>query len=234
MNAETVSVIVPVRNEADHLAETLAGLRDALQEGDELIVVDGGSTDASVDIARQGADRVILSAPGRARQMNAGARQARGDWLWFVHADTRLNRSHRQALAALSAQGRWGRFDVRLSGRRILFRVIGAMINLRSRLSGIATGDQGIFVRQDIFAALGGYPDQPLMEDIALSRLLKRQARPCCLRPALVTSSRRWEARGAWPTIWLMWSLRGTKPLHSRDAWTLVRPRRRCRGDVGS
>lgn len=208
MNAETVSVIVPVRNEADHLAETLAGLRDALQEGDELIVVDGGSTDASVDIARQGADRVILSAPGRARQMNAGARQARGDWLWFVHADTRLNRSHRQALAALSAQGRWGRFDVRLSGRRILFRVIGAMINLRSRLSGIATGDQGIFVRQDIFAALGGYPDQPLMEDIALSRLLKRQARPCCLRPALVTSSRRWEARGAWPTIWLMWSLR--------------------------
>ena len=208
MNAETVSVIVPVRNEADHLAETLAGLRDALQEGDELIVVDGGSTDASVDIARRGADRVILSAPGRARQMNAGARQARGDWLWFVHADTRLNRSHRQALAALSAQGRWGRFDVRLSGRRILFRVIGAMINLRSRLSGIATGDQGIFVRQDIFAALGGYPDQPLMEDIALSRLLKRQARPCCLRPALVTSSRRWEARGAWPTIWLMWSLR--------------------------
>lgn len=208
MSAETVSVIVPVRNEADHLAETLARLRDALQEGDELIVVDGGSTDASVDIARQGADRVILSAPGRARQMNAGARQARGDWLWFFHADTRLNRSHRQALAALPARARWGRFDVRLSGRRILFRVIGAMINLRSRLSGIATGDQGIFVRQDIFAALGGYPDQPLMEDIALSRLLKRQARPCCLRPALVTSSRRWETRGAWPTIWLMWSLR--------------------------
>lgn len=208
MSGATVSVIVPVRNEADHLAETLAWLRDVLLDGDELIVVDGGSTDASVDIARQGAGRVILSAPGRARQMNAGARQASGHWLWFVHADTRLNRSHRQALAALPGHACWGRFDVRLSGRGGLFRVIGAMINLRSRLSGIATGDQGIFVRRDLFTALGGYPDQPLMEDIVLSRLLKYQARPSCLRPVLITSSRRWEASGAWPTIWLMWSLR--------------------------
>jgi len=205
----SVSVIVPVRNEAGNLADTLAMLRHALQDGDELIVVDGGSTDASVKIARELADQVILSAPGRARQMNAGARQARGDWLWFVHADTQLNRAHRQQLMRLPTEARWGRFDVRLSGRRFLYRVIGAMINLRSRFSGIATGDQGIFVRRDIFAVLGGYADQPLMEDIALSRLLKMtQGRPRCLRPALTTSSRRWEAGGAWPTIWLMWSLR--------------------------
>ena len=209
MSDASVSVIVPVRNEAGSLADTLAMLRHALQAGDELVVVDGGSTDASVEIARELADRVILCAPGRARQMNAGARQASGDWLWFVHADTRLNRAHRQRLASLPAAARWGRFDVRLSGRRFLFRVIGALINLRSRFSGIATGDQGIFVRRDTFNALGGYPDQPLMEDVALSRLLKKeQGRPRCLRPALTTSSRRWETRGAWPTIWLMWSLR--------------------------
>lgn len=209
MSNASVSMIVPVRNEAGNLADTLAMLRHALQDGDELVVVDGGSTDASVDIARDLADRVILCAPGRAWQMNAGARQASGDWLWFVHADSQLNRTHRQRLARLPTDARWGRFDVRLSGRRFLFRVIGAMINLRSRFSGIATGDQGIFVRHDIFTAVGGYPDQPLMEDIALSQLLKKeQGRPRCLRPALTTSSRRWEARGAWPTIWLMWSLR--------------------------
>ncbi|MGJ3254942.1 MAG: TIGR04283 family arsenosugar biosynthesis glycosyltransferase [Alcanivorax sp.] len=209
MSDSTVSVIVPVRNEAGNLAATLAMLRDALQAGDELVVVDGGSTDGSVEIARELADRVVLSAPGRARQMNAGARQASGDWLWFVHADSQLDGSHRQQLTRLPTDARWGRFDVRLSGQRFLFRVIGAMINLRSRFSGIATGDQGIFVRRDIFTALEGYPDQPLMEDIALSRRLKQQqGRPCCLRPALTTSSRRWEVKGAWPTIWLMWSLR--------------------------
>ena len=209
MSDTTVSVIVPVRNEAGHLAATLTMLRHALQAGDELVVVDGGSTDGSVEIARELADRVILSAAGRARQMNAGARQASGDWLWFVHADTQLDGSHRQQLGRLPVNARWGRFDVRLSGRRFLFRVIGAMINARSRFSGIATGDQGIFVRRDIFTALEGYPDQPLMEDIALSRRLKQeQGRPHCLRPVLTTSSRRWESRGAWPTIWLMWSLR--------------------------
>ena len=209
MSDTTVSVIVPVRNEAGNLATTLTMLRHALLAGDELVVVDGGSTDASVEIARELADRVVLSAPGRARQMNAGARQASGDWLWFVHADSQLDGSHRQQLMRLPADARWGRFDVRLSGRRFLFRVIGAMINVRSRFSGIATGDQGIFVRRDIFTALEGYPDQPLMEDIALSRRLKQeQGRPHCLRPVLTTSSRRWESRGAWPTIWLMWSLR--------------------------
>ena len=209
MSGATVTVIVPVRNEAGSLATTLTMLRDALQDGDELVVVDGGSTDASVEIARGLADRVVLCEPGRARQMNAGARQATGHWLWFVHADSQLGPAQRQSLAGVPAAAGWGRFDVRLSGRRFLYRVIGAMINLRSRITAIATGDQGIFVLRDLFAAAGGFPDQPLMEDIALSRLLKPQAgRPHCLRPPLITSSRRWDTRGAWPTIWLMWSLR--------------------------
>ncbi len=209
MSDARISVIVPVRNEAGNLAATLVMLRHALRDGDELVVVDGGSTDSSVEIARELADQVVLCAPGRARQMNAGARQAVGHWLWFVHADSQLDSAHRQQLERLPADARWGRFDVRLSGRRFLFRVIGAMINLRSRITAIATGDQGIFVRRDLFAAAGGFPDQPLMEDIALSRLLKPQAgRPHCLRPPLITSSRRWDTRGAWPTIWLMWSLR--------------------------
>lgn len=208
VNRKTVSVIVPVRNEAANLADTLELLRDALLDGDELIVVDGGSTDTSVEIARETTARVVISAPGRARQMNAGARQAMGDWLWFVHADSRLDGRHRRALDVLPENRRWGRFDVQLSGRRSLFRLIGTMINVRSRLSGIATGDQGIFVRRDLFVTLGGYPDQPLMEDIALSRRLKRHSRPACLRPPLITSSRRWETRGVWQTIWLMWTLR--------------------------
>ncbi len=203
-----VSVIVPVRNEAHQLAGVLASIRRALHEGDQLIVVDGGSTDNSADIAARFADQVLVSPAGRATQMNAGARMASGEWLWFIHADTELLPAHRDALAALPPTALWGRFDVRLSGRRWLYAMIATLMNLRSRLTGIATGDQGIFVRRHAFEASGGFADQPLMEDIALSAMLRRQALPSCLRPVLVTSSRRWQQKGVWRTIWLMWRLR--------------------------
>lgn len=203
-----ISVIVPVLNEADTLAESLAWLRAALTGDDELIVVDGGSTDHSIDIARQIADTVLTSDQGRSIQMNAGAVCARGVWLWFIHADTVLNTRHREALTGLSSSILWGRFDVRLSQPRPLFRVIAFMMNWRSRVTGIATGDQALFVRRDVFREQGGFPEQPLMEDIALSRTLRALSRPACLRPPVITSSRRWERHGAWRTIWLMWSLR--------------------------
>ncbi|EKF73574.1 hypothetical protein A11A3_13133 [Alcanivorax hongdengensis A-11-3] len=204
----SISIVVPVLNEAANLRELLPALAGLLMPEDELWVVDGGSTDDSVLVARQWATGCVRTAPGRARQMNAGAAEARGHWLWFVHADCRPERAHLQALRAVSPDRPWGRFDVRLSGEGGLFRLIGGLINLRSRISGIATGDQGIFVQRQRFLALGGFADQPLMEDIALSLRLRKQRWPRCLRPRLQTSSRRWRQHGSWRTIWLMWRLR--------------------------
>ncbi|MZR63892.1 TIGR04283 family arsenosugar biosynthesis glycosyltransferase [Alcanivorax sp. DP30] len=204
----SVSVIVPVLNEAAQLAEVLASIRRALQEEDELIVVDGGSLDGSAEIAERFADRVVHSPPGRARQMNAGAAQSSGEWLWFVHADSQLLPAHRAALVSLPEKASWGRFDVRLSGQRMMYAVIATLMNLRSRFTAIATGDQAIFVRRDVFSVVGGFADQPLMEDIALSARLRQRSRPCCVGPAVVTSSRRWQKNGVWRTIWLMWTLR--------------------------
>lgn len=204
----TVSVIVPVRNEASQLADVLTGIRHALQASDELIVVDGGSVDASLDIASCFSDQVLKASPGRALQMNAGAEAASGEWLWFLHADTQVQPAHRERLASLPAPVKWGRFDVRLSGKGVMFVIIASLMNLRSRWTGIATGDQGIFVRREVFQALGGFANQPLMEDVALSAALRRLSRPSCLRPAVLTSSRRWQQNGTWKTIWLMWSLR--------------------------
>jgi len=205
-----ISVVIPARNEAGHIAATLAPLQPLRQRGHELIVVDGGSTDSTVVQAQPLADAVLSSAPGRARQMNAGAQAARGTVLWFLHADTLAPPdADRLLLAALEDKhAAWGRFDVRLSGRQPLLRVVERQMNLRSCLSGIATGDQGIFVRRAAFDAVGGFPDQPLMEDIALSTRLKQIGKPVCLRPPLVTSSRRWESRGILRTILLMWRLR--------------------------
>lgn len=199
----TVSIVVPVLNEAASIGEALDALRGL---GAEVIVVDGGSVDGTVERVGDGADRVLRAPPGRARQQNAGAAAASGDVLLFLHADTRLPPG---ALDAVRACGRgWGRFDVRLSGRRRAFRVVERMISLRSRLSGIATGDQAIFVRRELFEAVGGFPEIPLMEDVALSRLLRRRGRPACLRLRVTTSSRRWERGGVLRTILLMWRLR--------------------------
>ncbi len=204
------SIIVPVLNEAAGLEAILAPLQAWRRQGHEVIVVDGGSTDASLALAGPRADRVTQTAPGRARQQNAGARLAQGDILLFLHADTRLPEQALEAIAqGLRQQGRcWGRFDVRLTGRRPMFRVIETLMNWRSRLSGIATGDQAIFVTREAFQRVGGFPDIALMEDIAISKRLKRLGRPLCLRGPALTSSRRWEQGGVWRTIFLMWRLR--------------------------
>ncbi|MDZ4337917.1 MAG: TIGR04283 family arsenosugar biosynthesis glycosyltransferase [Pseudomonas sp.] len=204
-----LSVVIPVRNEAQALPGLLDDLTDLRAIGAELILVDGGSSDGTCGLALGRVDQLLRTAPGRALQMNAGAAVACGEYLWFVHADTRVSVESLESLqGALKERPLWGRFDVRLSGPGLAFRVIGAMINLRSRLSGIASGDQGIFVARQHFEAMGGYAQMPLMEDLQLCRRLKALAWPRCLRPPLSTSSRRWEQHGIWRTVVLMWCLR--------------------------
>jgi rSAM/selenodomain-associated transferase 2 len=200
---------MPVLNEADAIVRTLGSLSAFRQRGVELVVVDGGSLDDTVRLAHEQGCVVVSAERGRARQMNAGAAQARGAVLLFLHADTELPyNADAQVLAAIGAGARWGRFDVRISGKAAMLPVVAALMNLRSRSSGIATGDQAIFVRRDAFEIVGGFPDQPLMEDIELSARLRRLYRPACLRAKVVTSGRRWETRGVWRTIFLMWRLR--------------------------
>lgn len=203
-----ISVIIPCLNEALNLPRLLAALKAG---GDtlELIVVDGGSSDASVALAQRLADRVIVGqATGRAAQMNAGAAEARGEMLWFVHADTQFAAPLEQYLAAIKCAPAWGFCGVRLSGQQWYFRLIAQMMRLRSRWQGIATGDQGIFVRRELFQQCGGYEAIALMEDIALCRKLKKQARPTPIAHCLITSSRQWEQHGVLKTVLLMWYLR--------------------------
>ncbi len=205
------SIIIPVLNEAACIRHTLEGLQAWRAEGDEIILVDGGSTDDTLALAQPLTDLQLLSASGRANQMNAGAAASRGEVLLFLHADTLLPRDARQMLEGIAKSdgcARWGRFDVRLSGSRLALRVVERMMNLRSRLTGIATGDQALFMDRTLFHAVGGFPAQPLMEDIELSARLKRHCRPHCLRMKVETSSRRWEAGGLLATILLMWRLR--------------------------
>lgn len=204
-----LSIIIPTLNEAAIIEAQLTRLAPLRAGGAEILVVDGGSRDATLARARPLATRVIESVPGRARQMNAGAHEARGRQLLFLHADTRLPPGAERAITAALAHGRvWGRFDVRLTGRHPLLGLIAFAMNRRSRWTGIATGDQGLFMTFDAFAAAGGFPDQPLMEDIEMSRRLKRISKPACLRTRVTTSGRRWEQGGAWRTILLMWRLR--------------------------
>lgn len=209
MNAPALSIVMPVLNEAGHLDATLEALAPLQQHGVELIVVDGGSDDDTLDKARRYATTVCVSPRGRARQMNTGAAEAHGDVLLFLHADTQLPPDADRLVAQAIARGAvWGRFDVTIQGQSALLPVVAALMNIRSRWTGIATGDQALFVQRDVFQHLGGFPDQPLMEDIELSRRLCRLSRPACLRPKVTTSGRRWDTRGAWSTIFLMWRLR--------------------------
>jgi len=210
MTDDVVSIVIPTLNEAGAITRLLDDLDRARQPGDEILLVDGGSDDRTVGIATPRVDRVLHSPRGRAAQMNTGAGVARGNYLWFLHADSRVAEGLRRQLSDCIADGvAWGRFDVRLSGRPWALRLVERMMNLRSCLSGIATGDQGMFVRREVFEGVGGFPAIPLMEDIELSRRLKRRARPRCVHhPRLLTSSRRWEQRGVWRTIYRMWQLR--------------------------
>ncbi len=213
MERPQLAVIVPVLNEADGIQATLRALAPLSSRGAQLIVCDGGSRDATVALARPLADQVLAAPAGRARQMNAGAAAAGAgagaDALLFLHADTQLpDGADHLVRRALMAGALWGRFDVRISGRPWMLRVVAAMMNLRSRWSGIATGDQAIFVTRAAFERVDGFPDQPLMEDVELSRRLRALGRPACLTERVTTSGRRWETRGVWSTIFLMWRLR--------------------------
>ena len=203
-----VSVIMPVLNEAQAIGPALSALT-ALKPH-EIIVVDGGSSDCTRAICATAGVKVLLSGAGRARQMNRGALEATGDVLLFLHADTRLPASAlRDVAAALSDPDHvGGRFDVELDSARPLLKIVGRMISLRSRLTKVSTGDQAIFVRREIFAEVDGFPNLPLMEDIAFCRRLKRLGEVACLRSKVVTSARRWETDGVWRTIFRMWTLK--------------------------
>jgi rSAM/selenodomain-associated transferase 2 len=223
----TLSIVVPVLNEAAQLPAMRAHWLALVQQGHELLLVDGGSTDATVALAHAAGLRVVHSPRGRALQMNAGTAQSHGSALLFLHADTRLpDCACELVLKALQTGRCWGRFDVRIEGASPVLRLVAAMMNLRSRCTGVATGDQAMFMTRQAFDAVGGFPEQPLMEDIEMSKRLLRQARPAgtagaagtagtagtagpaCLRAQALTSGRRWETRGVWRTVWLMWQLR--------------------------
>jgi rSAM/selenodomain-associated transferase 2 len=205
----TLCIVVPVLDEAQTLAPRLQALQGLRARGARLVVVDGGSQDATWAIARTHADLALRAPRGRASQMNAGAAACPADVLLFLHADTALPEDADQLVGcALQGRSAWGRFDVRIDSDRPLLRLVGFMMNWRSRGSGIATGDQAMFIRHDLFVQVGGFPELPLMEDIALSKALKRHGRPACLRQRVTTSARRWERGGVWRTIFLMWRLR--------------------------
>lgn len=204
-----LSIIVPVLNEAGGVRAALAALAPLRALGHEVVVADGGSSDDTLARCAGLADQLLAAPRGRARQMNAGAAAARGNMLLFLHVDTTLPAGGADALlAALAAGAHWGRFDVDIAGRSAWLPLVARLMNLRSRWTGIATGDQAIFVSRYAFDAVAGFPDQPLMEDIELSRRLRRLGAPACLRQRVTTSGRRWDERGAWRTIVLMWRLR--------------------------
>jgi rSAM/selenodomain-associated transferase 2 len=205
-----ISIIIPTLNEAAGIGATLAALQPLRSRGHDVIVVDGGSEDGTPELARPLADRVIAAARGRASQMNAGAAEARGDIVLFLHADTVLPEdADRTVLEGLATTRRlWGRFDVRIAGRHPLLPAVAWLMNFRSRLTGIATGDQAIFAWREAFLRAGGFPPIALMEDLALARALGGLSQPLCLAERVTTSGRRWESRGVLRTIALMWWLR--------------------------
>jgi rSAM/selenodomain-associated transferase 2 len=210
-----LTIVIPALDEAAIIA-TLHALAPLRSRGAEVIVVDGGSSDGTATLARPLADRVIAGPRNRGAAMNAGATHGSGDVLLFLHADTTLpdDADHRMTAALADRVSErawrrcWGRFDLRIQGRHPLLALVARMINWRSRLTGIATGDQAIFVIRTAFWSVGGFPDLPLMEDIALSQKLKRLSRPVCIAAPAVTSGRRWDHHGMWRTVVLMWRLR--------------------------
>jgi rSAM/selenodomain-associated transferase 2 len=197
-------------NEAACIRACLERLQPLRAHGAEIVVADGGSVDATRELAEPLADRVVESPRGRALQMNAGARASRGDVLLFLHADTLLPEGALAAILAGLEHGgaAWGRFDVTITGNNPMLKVVAYFMNARSRLTGIATGDQAIFARRAAFERCGGFPAIPLMEDVAICKALKRVGPPLCLRERVATSGRRWEERGTLRTIVLMWRLR--------------------------
>jgi rSAM/selenodomain-associated transferase 2 len=208
--AMKLSIVVPMLNEMQVLPALLAHLRPLLSDRVEVMLVDGGSEDDSVALATLAGLQVMRAERGRARQMNAGAAAVQGDVLLFLHADTRLPDDAVQLIEAALADDRhaWGRFDVKFDVRTWTMAATAFGMNWRSRLTGIATGDQALFMTRAAFDGVGGFPDQPLMEDVEITGRLRRRSRPACIRRPVRVSARRWQARGAWRTIFLMWRLR--------------------------
>ena len=207
---DRLAIIVPVLDEAGTLASLKNHLHHWQSRGVEVVVVDGGSSDDGPEQLRHAGFQVVPAPRGRARQMNAGAQATNASRLLFLHADTRLPAgADDQVRAALRpSTGDWGRFDVRIEGHSRLLPVVAWFMNHRSRLTGIATGDQGLFMTRTAFEQVGGFPDQPLMEDVEICKRLKQISAPVCLKHRVTTSGRRWDNRGSWRTIWLMWQLR--------------------------
>ncbi|MFN7673263.1 MAG: TIGR04283 family arsenosugar biosynthesis glycosyltransferase, partial [Betaproteobacteria bacterium] len=204
-----LSIIIPAHNEAEQIAQSLVPLQSFRARGAEVIVVDGGSNDQTVSQSEPLADRVVISPKGRATQMNAGATVARGGVLLFLHADSILpNNADLLIASAIESGQTWGRFDVNIRGTHFMLSIVAWFMNRRSRLSGISTGDQGLFVTRPAFDRVGGFPSQPLMEDVEICKRLRKLTPPACLSARLSTSGRRWEKNGVWRTIFLMWKLR--------------------------
>ena len=205
-----LSIVIPCLNEAHELPATLIRLERMRKHGVEVIVVDGGSNDGTTNVACSKADIVLTAPRGRALQMNVGAAKARGDVLLFLHADSHLPEGADDLIVEGLARSvcSWGRFDINISGQHPMLPVIANAINLRSRLTRIATGDQAIFVRRATFERVGRFPEIALMEDVALSAALRRCGPPLCLPQRVSTSGRRWEKHGVLQTLVLMWTLR--------------------------
>lgn len=222
----SLSIVIPALDEVDHLPRLLGQLQGARARGAEVVVVDGGSSDGTVALAEAAGVPVIRTTRGRARQLQAGVMATRGDAIWLLHADSDIDPlSDQHIVWALANSGRlWGRLSVRLDGSAPLLRLVERLMNLRSRLTGIATGDQGIFVLREALSRVGGVPQQPLMEDIELSLRLRRICPSLCLPKRITTSARRWQRHGVLRTIVLMWSLRfaywrGTSPAVLAERW---------------
>ncbi|MCW8854049.1 MAG: TIGR04283 family arsenosugar biosynthesis glycosyltransferase [Gammaproteobacteria bacterium] len=205
-----ISIIIPCLNEEESILQTLMPLQTMREHGHEVIISDGGSTDKTCELALPYVDTLITSPKGRAQQMNTGALQANGDVFWFLHADTIAPENADQYINQVIKYNHsiWGRFNVHLSGQKFQFRIIEFLMNLRSCLTGIATGDQGIFVLRSYFKELNGYKNISLMEDVEISKRLKKIKKPACIKHKITTSSRRWEKHGILRTIFLMWKLR--------------------------
>jgi rSAM/selenodomain-associated transferase 2 len=201
-NNKLISVIIPTLNEADNIMNTMVSVQSG--QAVEVIVVDGGSSDSTRRLAEEGGARVISTSRGRAVQMNTGAAGAQGEIFLFLHGDSqapvRFDGLIRHAL--LDPDRAAGAFQLQIAGEGRGLRIIEKMANWRSRWFQLPYGDQGIFIRAELFRKMGGFPELPIMEDFIFIQRLQRQGRIVTLSASVLTSGRRWESLGIWRTTW--------------------------------